>query len=351
MRLLKPFILLLSVALLGGCRPADEAAPTAARADGIDLSRVVLRVGAPNKIGNRPYLEAAGLLDDVPYRIEWSEFSATPALIDALRSGNVDVGGNGGQTGVIFEAANGRSGNIKVVAAGRSTSGVPSGAAILVRKDSPYHSLADLRGARLSVMKGTGTLYLLGLALKDIDMSLQDVQLLNLGNDAALASLVAGHIDAWGIWDPQATVLEARPDLRSLGWIGRKDASYAIQLASSAALNDPGKRAAIADFLGRLAHATVWVGEHPESWASAASRLTRIDEPAMLKIARRTRFEYGLTAGQRAELSAAFEQEAGFWQGTGAMGRIDVGALFDHQFNDVMLAGSRSGRLAASAQP
>ncbi|WP_324743069.1 hypothetical protein U8326_06435 [Tsuneonella sp. CC-YZS046] len=76
----------------------------------------VLRVGLPNKAGNRALLEAANELKDLPYRIEWSEFNATPALLEAMRSGAVDLG-QGGSTALILESGNAASGKLRVIAA------------------------------------------------------------------------------------------------------------------------------------------------------------------------------------------------------------------------------------------
>ncbi|WP_242671995.1 ABC transporter substrate-binding protein [Stutzerimonas kirkiae] len=313
-----------------------------------DLSGVVLRVGAPNKIGNRPYLEAAGELDDLTYRIEWSEFSATPALLEALRGGNIDLGGNGGATAIIFEAGNNDASGLKVVASGRPVDGPQQAgsAALLVRADSPYHSIADLKGARLSVMKGSGTQYLLGQVLDRAGLGFDDIQLLNLSNDAALAALLAGHIDAWGIWDPQLSVLlHARDDLRLLGWVGKREDSYAIQYASAQALADPARRAAIEDFLARLARASVWVAAHPDEWAALSGRLVRVDPVVMRQIGERTRTRYGLTTPQQQALEDAFAAEADYWHAQGTIARRPgIAPLFDHSFNPAMLAATREAR-------
>ncbi|WP_061289130.1 PhnD/SsuA/transferrin family substrate-binding protein [Azotobacter vinelandii] len=336
-------LILLSLALLAACG-ADPEPPRPSAGEAPDLSGVVLRVGAPNKIGNRPYLQVAGQLENLPYRIEWSEFSATPALLEALRGGNIDIGGNGGSTGILFEVANNTDSGIKVIAAGRAVS-TGAGAAILVRGDSPYKGIADLGGTRFSVVKGTGSQYLLGQALKKENLGLDDLQLLHLTNDAALAALLAGHIDAWATWDPQASVLQSHPDLRLLGWIGNPDDSWTIQYASQQALDDPGKRAAIADFLGRLAYSTVWVGRHPEQWAEVSGQLTRIDPAVMLGIARKTRTEYGLDGEQRTALEASFRREADFWRSIDVIGAApEIPRLFDHRFNERMLEATRRAR-------
>src|SRR5581483_10389134 len=51
----------------------------------------VLRVG--DQKGNaQAVMEAAGMLKDVPYKIEWKEFAAAAPLLEALGAGAIDTG-------------------------------------------------------------------------------------------------------------------------------------------------------------------------------------------------------------------------------------------------------------------
>lgn len=298
------------------------------------LSKLVLRVGAPNKIGNRPYLEVSGELEKLPYKVQWVEFSATPALLEALRNDAIDLGGNGGATGLIFEAGNNGAGAIKVAAAGRSAATNNPAAALIVRRDSPLRSFSDLKGARVSVMQGTGTQYILQRKLEASGFRRGDVDLVHLANDLAVPALVSGHIDVLGIWEPQASVLLKRPDLRLLEWTGKSSDSYTIQYASATALADPVRRAAIADFLQRLARSTIWVSDHPDAFAKAMSKLAGIDPDVALAITRKTKTRYGLDEAEQQKLKAAFGEEAAFWRKQGVLRKdVPVDALFDFSFD------------------
>jgi sulfonate transport system substrate-binding protein len=58
----------------------------------VDLAaaQTTLRVG--DQKGNaRAVMEAAGQLDDVPYRIEWKEFPAAAPLLEALGAGAIET--------------------------------------------------------------------------------------------------------------------------------------------------------------------------------------------------------------------------------------------------------------------
>ena len=51
----------------------------------------MLKVG-DQKGGVQSVMEAAGLLVDLPYRIEWSQFPAAAPLLEALNAGAIEVG-------------------------------------------------------------------------------------------------------------------------------------------------------------------------------------------------------------------------------------------------------------------
>jgi sulfonate transport system substrate-binding protein len=70
--------LLLAVAMLAG-------------ATGIAGAQAILRVG-DQKGNSQAVMEAAGVLKDVPYKIEWKEFVAAAPLLEALGAGAIDTG-------------------------------------------------------------------------------------------------------------------------------------------------------------------------------------------------------------------------------------------------------------------
>ena len=51
---------------------------------------MVLRAG-DQKGGTQSVMKAAGVLDGLPYRLEWSQFAAAAPLLEALNAGAVDL--------------------------------------------------------------------------------------------------------------------------------------------------------------------------------------------------------------------------------------------------------------------
>src|SRR6516225_9187358 len=99
-------------------------------------AQTVLRVG-DQKGNSQAVMEAAGLLKDVPYKIEWKEFPAAAPLLEALGAGAIDSG-LVGDAPFTFAAASGAP--VKAIAAIRQTG---DGLAVLVPENSPIKSFAD----------------------------------------------------------------------------------------------------------------------------------------------------------------------------------------------------------------
>ncbi|MFC5530444.1 aliphatic sulfonate ABC transporter substrate-binding protein [Cohnella yongneupensis] len=76
------------------------------------------------------------------------------------------------------------------------------GDGIIVPKDSTIKSLADLKGKKIGVSKGSSSWGLLLRALDSVGLKASDVQQINLQPDEAQPAFQSGAIDAWVIWEP-----------------------------------------------------------------------------------------------------------------------------------------------------
>ena len=57
-------------------------------------AQTTLRVG-DQKGNSQAVMEAAGVLKDIPYKIEWKVFPAAAPLLEALGAGAIETGGEG----------------------------------------------------------------------------------------------------------------------------------------------------------------------------------------------------------------------------------------------------------------
>ena len=92
--------------------------------------------------------------------VKWVEFPAGPQLLEGLNVGSVDVGFVGEAPPIFAQAA----GADLVYVANQPPA--PQGEAIVVAKDSPIRSVADLKGRKVALNKGSNVHYLLVKALE-----------------------------------------------------------------------------------------------------------------------------------------------------------------------------------------
>ena len=158
-----------------------------------------LRIGY-QKYGTLVLLRADGSLDkrlaEKGVDVRWTEFPAGPQLLEGLNVGSVDFGTTG-ETPPVFAQAAGA--DLLYVA---HEPPAPLSEAILVPKDSPLKTAADLKGKRVAFNKGSNVHYLLVRALEDAGLSINDVTPVYLAPADARAAFERGSVDAWVIWDP-----------------------------------------------------------------------------------------------------------------------------------------------------
>jgi sulfonate transport system substrate-binding protein len=168
-----------------------------------------VRIGF-QKYGKLVLLKSKGTLEDklkaVGYKVVWTEFPSGPPLLEALNVGAIDFG-NTGEAPPIFAQAAGAP--IQYVA---YEPPAPKGEAILVPKDSPLKSVADLKGKKVALNKGSNVHYLLEKA----GVKYSDVEPVFLAPADARAAFERGAVDAWVIWDPFQSAAEAATGARTL---------------------------------------------------------------------------------------------------------------------------------------
>ena len=173
----------------------------------------VIRIGF-QKYGKLVLLKSKGTLelalDALGYKVTWIEFPSGPPLLEALNVGAVDFG-NTGETPPIFAQAAGAP--LRYVA---YEPPAPRGEAILVPKNSALKSVADLKGKKVALNKGSNVHYLLVKALEKAGVKYSEIEPVFLAPADARAAFERGAVDAWVIWDPFQAAAEAATGARTL---------------------------------------------------------------------------------------------------------------------------------------
>ena len=176
-------------------------------------NKSVLRIGY-QKYGTLVLLKANGALEKrlaaKGIDVKWTEFPGGPQLLEGLNVGSVDFGTTG-ETPPVFAQAAGA--DLLYVA---FEPPAPTSEAILVPKDSPIKSVAELKGKKVVLNKGSNVHYLLVRALEDAGLKYSDIQPVYLPPADARAAFERGSVDAWVIWDPFQAAAEQQLQARTL---------------------------------------------------------------------------------------------------------------------------------------
>src|SRR4029453_159119 len=172
-----------------------------------------VRIGY-QKYGKLVLLKGKGSLEEklktVGYKVVWAEFPSGPPLLEALNVGAIDFG-NTGEAPPIFAQAAGAP--LQYVA---YEPPAPEAEAILVPKDSPLKTVADLKGKKVALNKGSNVHYLLVKALEKAGLAYTDVEVSFLPPADARAAFEKQAVDAWVIWEPFLAAAEAATGARQL---------------------------------------------------------------------------------------------------------------------------------------
>lgn len=219
-------------------------------------------------------LKAAGI------NLEFTPASTGPLSVEALTAGEVDLVGTGiggiavaaiQGTGVVLSYINNES----------------AGQKFYVKKDDPLASAAvnehgfhgtadDWRGAEIYMPAGTTLQYLMGTALGDIGLTLQDVTPVYMDANNVNTAMYAEKGEVWGIWN----FLCYSADVEKYGYfpvIEGHEVGIDLMTAyvtNNTVLSDPAKRAAIEKIM-EFHFATVdWMTASEENMAEVAQIMT-----------------------------------------------------------------------------
>ena len=295
----------------------------------VDLSGVTLRI-AKFKGGWDLQLKLAGL-DNFPYKTQFTEFTGGNLMVQAINANAIDIA-SCSETPPIF--AIGTQDAVKIIAA---TKGPTIGQTVLVPKNSPAKTIADLKGKKVAYVKATTAHYFLIKMLKEVGLTLKDIDALALSIPDGLSAFRKGDLDGWATYGysiPQAEKDGAR-ELKSAKDI--LSGNFMI-VAAPSAIADPGKNAAIADFLCRIKKSQAWRESNLETWAKSYASAIGIDESIVLEQAKQEENQRHVQILPTSDEAIASQQEVAdtFAEAGVLPAKVSVKPLWDNTFNDAI---------------
>jgi sulfonate transport system substrate-binding protein len=187
---------LLSLALAGGLAASSGASAQAVREIRIDFATynpvsLVLK--------EKGLLEKAFEKDGIAIR--WVQTLGSNKALEFLNAGSIDFGSTAGSAALVAKINGNPIKSIYVYSR-------PEWTALVTRKETGITKVAELKGKRVAVTRGTDPHIFLVRALADAGLTEKDVRLVLLQHPDGRLALERGDVDAWAGLDPMMASAE-----------------------------------------------------------------------------------------------------------------------------------------------
>ncbi len=258
-QLLKTLLGGLLLALAPGAFAADE----------------VLRIGFQKSSTLLIILKGNGALDKalapLGVKVQWTEFTSGLPLLEGLNVGSIDLSADVAETVPLFAQAAGAQLTYLV-----QEPPSPEAQAIVVPKNSPLKSVADLKGKKVGVAKAAGAHYLLLESLEKAGLQWKDIEPAYLQPADGRAAFAGGSIDAWVVWEPYVAQVQKSAEARVL--VDGRYANVGYRRFYLAATPYAQRRPDVLNLVvGELRKAGEWVKANPKEAAEFLGPLVGLD--------------------------------------------------------------------------
>ena len=141
--------------------------------------------------------------------VKWVQSAGSNRALEYLASNSIDIGSTAGLAALLAKT-NGNPIRAPYIFSR------PEWTALVVPKDSPIKTLADLRGKKVAATKGTDPYLFLLRALHTVGLKRADIEHVALQHADGRAALEQGRVDAWAGLDPLMATSELNGGSRLL---------------------------------------------------------------------------------------------------------------------------------------
>jgi sulfonate transport system substrate-binding protein len=133
--------------------------------------------------------------------VKWVLSAGSNRALEYLNGNSIDIGSSAGLAALLARA-NGNPIRTPYIYSR------PEWTALVVRKDSPLRTVADLKGKKVAATKGTDPYLFLLRALKQAGLKRRDIEHVALQHADGRVALEQGRVDAWAGLDPHMAASE-----------------------------------------------------------------------------------------------------------------------------------------------
>lgn len=211
---------------------------------------------------------ASGEDKKLPFKVKFADFRGGPAILEAFRAGSLDVAIVGDAPPIQAHV----SGNPLPIVGARHFTAVTYQYAL--RPGLSISSLNDIRGKKIAYAEGTATQSFVLATLNKIGLSKKDVSLVPLRIVDFLDAVRSGAVDVAPLNEPPFSRYLTHFKKDGASALAEKEVAGLPQglsylYASPAALKDPVKSAAIAQFVAHWVKASQWTDDNEQAWVQA----------------------------------------------------------------------------------
>lgn len=188
---MKPFALIAAILAFGGLLNTASASDPDALRIGFQKGSITLVLAKEHGLLEKRFANT---------QVKWIEFPAGPQMLEALNIGSLDIASTGDIPPIFAQVA-----GADLVYIGAEPA-KPQAETILVRSESPLHSVADLKGRKVAFQKGSSAHNVVLRVLNKAGLTFKDIQPIYLTPADARAAFENGSVDAWAIWDPYYSI-------------------------------------------------------------------------------------------------------------------------------------------------
>ena len=210
--------------------------------------------------------------------VEWTQSLGSNKALELLNSKSVDFGSTAGAAALIGKANGNPIQAIYVYSR-------PEWTALVVRKDSPITKVADLKGKKVAVTRGTDPHIFLLRALHEAGLTEKDIEMVVLQHPDGRIALEKGDVDAWAGLDPMMAQTELQSGSR-LFYRNVNFNSYGVlDVREEFAKQHP---AYVERVLAAYEKARLWALQNPEEFRKLFAADTKLDDSVITKVLERT---------------------------------------------------------------
>jgi sulfonate transport system substrate-binding protein len=133
--------------------------------------------------------------------IVWVQTLGSNKALEFLSAGSIDLGSTAGAAALVGKINGNPIKSVYVYSR-------PEWTALVTRKDTPIAKIADLKGKRVAVTRGTDPHIFLVRALQSVGLTEKDITPVLLQHPDGKTALIRGDVDAWAGLDPMMAQAE-----------------------------------------------------------------------------------------------------------------------------------------------